>query len=124
MNLPKLVNFTNGDQIEIIYNAKEKLMKRIYHTVSTSTEKQYRSSFEFAGSNLEASELAVTSWHEVFGHGIPSARNETPEQNNSNAIRTDNLIRRMLGLPQRDGLDHAGGAEGQINNPQELPYTK
>jgi len=68
-------------------------------------------------------ERSVISGHEVFGHGIPSARRESNANNNTNAIRTDNLIRRILGLPQRDGRDHAGGANGQIVNPYKLPYT-
>ncbi|SES20296.1 DUF6443 domain-containing protein [Pedobacter rhizosphaerae] len=74
-----------------------------------------------AGGNTER---AVTSGHEVFGHGIPSARREGNENNNNNAIRTDNLIRRILGLPQRDGKDHAGGPQGQITDPRKLPYTQ
>jgi RHS repeat-associated protein len=69
-------------------------------------------------------ERAVTSGHEVFGHGIPSSRNESPELNNSNAIRMDNLVRRVLRLPQRDGSDHAGYQQGQIKDPYKLPYTQ
>lgn len=64
---------------------------------------------------------AVTSAHEVLGHGLPSARGESATQNN-NAIRADNLVRRILGLPQRDGSNHAG-AEG-IMNPSAIPYLK
>ena len=44
--------------------------------------------------------------------------------NNNNAIRTDNLIRRLLKMPQRDGSDHSGYKEGQIKDPQNLPLTK
>lgn len=54
---------------------------------------------------------AVTSAHELLGHGLPSARKESPVHNNTNAIRTDNLVRRLLRLPQRDGSDHAGGKD-------------
>ena len=67
---------------------------------------------------------SVTSGHEVFGHGIPSAKKENDIINNINAIRTDNLIRRLLGLPQRDGHDHAGGSNGGIIEPYLLPLTK
>ena len=74
--------------------------------------------------NGKNTERPVTSAHEVFGHGIPSARKESPELNNSNAIRTDNLVRRLLGLAQRDGSDHAGYNQGQIKDPQKLPYTQ
>jgi len=69
-------------------------------------------------------ERAVTSGHEVLGHGIPSSRGESPELNNANAIRMDNLVRRMLGLPQRDGSDHGGYNEGHIKEPQKLPYRQ
>lgn len=65
---------------------------------------------------------AVTSVHELLGHGLPSARKESPVHNNTNAIRTDNLVRRLLRLPQRDGSDHAGGKD--IVSPYSLPYTK
>lgn len=65
---------------------------------------------------------AVTSAHELLGHGLPSARKESPVHNNTNAIRTDNLVRRLLRLPQRDGSDHAGGKD--IVSPYNLPYTK
>ena len=65
---------------------------------------------------------AVTSAHELLGHGLPSARKESPVHNNTNAIRTDNLVRRLLRLPQRDGSDHAGGKDSV--SPYSLPYTK
>lgn len=65
---------------------------------------------------------AVTSAHELLGHGLPSARKESPVHNNTNAIRTDKLVRRLLRLPQRDGSDHAGGKD--IVSPYSLPYTK
>jgi hypothetical protein len=59
-----------------------------------------------------------------LGHGIPSSRGESAELNNANAIRMDNLVRRMLGLPQRDGSDHGGYKEGHIKEPQKLPYRQ
>jgi hypothetical protein len=78
-----------------------------------------KGSHSFISSKIRGDERAITSGHEVFGHGIPSARKENDELNNANAIRTDNLIRRILGLPQRDGSDHAGG---KVQNPYILPY--
>jgi len=66
----------------------------------------------------------VTSGHEVFGHGVASAAGLSTAQNNSNAIRADNLIRRVMGLPQRIGEKHGGYKEGQITEPQKLPITK
>lgn len=81
-------------------------------------------SHSFIGGNLQGSERAVTSGHEVFGHGVPAAKKLTPAENNANAIRTDNLIRRILGLPQRDGSNHGGYKMGHITNPYILPILK
>ena len=81
-------------------------------------------SHSFIGGSLQGSERAVTSGHEVFGHGIPAAKKLTPAENNANAIRTDNLIRRILGLPQRDDSNHGGYKEGHITNPYFLPILK
>jgi len=74
--------------------------------------------------NAETTCRAVTSGHEVFGHGIPLVKGLSETANNSNAIRTDNLIRRLLGLPQRDGSNHRGYNQGQIINPYQLPITQ
>lgn len=64
----------------------------------------------------------LTTFHEIFGHGIPSAKKVSDILNNQNAIRTENLVRRVLGIKeQRDGADHAGG---KVNNPSDLPATK
>ena len=60
----------------------------------------------------------------MFGHGIPAAKKLTPAENNANAIRTENLIRRILKLPQNDGSKHGGYKEGHINNPYILPILK
>ena len=64
-------------------------------------------------------ELSVRSGHEIFGHGIPSAKRLDDAANNANAIRTDNLIRRLLSMPQRDGSDHHNPPEPYI-----LPITQ
>lgn len=79
-------------------------------------------SFIISGEATKSDNRAVTSTHEVLGHGLPSARGESTNQNNNNAIRADNLVRRILGLPQRDGSNHAGAKN--IVNPSALPYTK
>ncbi len=65
----------------------------------------------------------VTNFHEIFGHGIPNAKKGVSRSsNNANAIRTDNLVRRVLGIKaQRDGSDHNGG---KVNNPKSLPLIK
>ena len=78
----------------------------------------------FVSSKATGNLRPVTSGHELFGHGIPSANGLSSSDNNNNAIRTDNLIRRLLKMPQRDGSDHSGYKEGQIKDPQNLPLTK
>ena len=83
-----------------------------------------KGSHSFIGSGLHANERAVTSGHEVFGHGIPAAKHLSPIENNANAIRADNLIRRIIGLPQRDGKDHGGYQNGHITKPYDLPIIR
>jgi len=78
-------------------------------------------SHSFIGASKTGKDRAVTSTHEVLGHGIPSANKKTPAENNANAIRTDNLARRLLGMPERDGSDHGGYKEGHITDPKKLP---
>ena len=81
-------------------------------------------SHSFIGSGVAGNERAVTSGHELFGHGIPSAKNFSSKANNANAIRTDNLIRRLLGMPERDGSNHGGFDQGHITEPTKLPITE
>jgi hypothetical protein len=81
-------------------------------------------SHSFIVEGLESKTRASTSGHELFGHGIPSARKLEPSINNGNAIRADNLIRRLLGVSQRDGKNHGGYNEGHITKTEELPITK
>jgi len=46
---------------------------------------------------------------------------KTYTANNSHALQVDNLVRRILGLPARDGSDHGGYSEGHIVDPEGLP---
>lgn len=66
----------------------------------------------------------MNAHHKLFGHGIPGANKLSAAENNANAIRTDNLVRRLLNIEQRDGSDHGGYNEGQITNPYQLPIKK
>ena len=49
---------------------------------------------------------------------------ETPVENNANAIRTEHLIRRILGLTQTDGHNHGGYKKRHITYPYILPILK
>lgn len=81
-------------------------------------------SHSFVVSKSKGTDRAIISGHEVFGHGIPSARKLSPSENNANAIRAENLMRRVLGLPQTDGSRHGGYKEGHITKPNSLPIIK
>lgn len=60
---------------------------------------------------------AVTTGHEVVGHGVASANKVTPLENNTRAIRVDNLIRRVMGITTFR-TEHGGAI---IVNPYALP---
>ncbi|WP_353165323.1 RHS repeat domain-containing protein, partial [Empedobacter brevis] len=83
-----------------------------------------KGSHSFISSSVKGDVRASTSTHEVFGHGIPSAQRASSADNNANAIRADNLSRRILGLPERDGANHGGYSQGHITDPNKLPLTK
>lgn len=81
-------------------------------------------SYSFIGAGVRGNKWSVTSSHEVFGHGIPSSKKLSPASNNDNAIRTDNLTRRLLNMPERDDSNHGGYNAGHITEPNKLPMTK
>ncbi|MDB5142980.1 MAG: repeat-associated core protein [Mucilaginibacter sp.] len=90
-------------------------------TVPTATG-SYSVVLEGDGVAQSGGRREITSGHEIFGHGIPSAIGASRDANNANAIQTDNLIRRVLGITTfRDGSDHAGGVQP---NPYALPTLK
>jgi len=60
---------------------------------------------------------AVTTGHEIIGHGVASANGISGVGNNTRAIRVDNLIRRVMGITTF--RDEHGGAK--IVNPSALP---
>ncbi|WP_280935178.1 DUF6443 domain-containing protein [Aquimarina sp. 2201CG14-23] len=71
----------------------------------------------------------VTGIHELIGHGISSAKGLSSKINNANAIRTENLVLRVLGKPedQRDGSGKDGKAfhgGGKVENSRALPLLK
>ena len=76
------------------------------------------------GFNVSTADGSHSFVSSLFGHGIPSANGLYSSDNNNNAIRTDNLIRRLLKMPQHDGSVHSGYKEGQIKDPQNFPLTK
>lgn len=83
-----------------------------------------KGSHSFIDASLQGNERIVISGHEVLGHGIPAAKGLDRSNNNANAIRTDNLIRRILGVSQWNGKGHGGFEEGEITYPYILPLTR
>ena len=79
-------------------------------------------SFCFVDKNNDDKTRSWLSHHELLGHGIPIAYGIFGADNNSNAIRMENLVRRLLGLPQTLGERHQG-IDG-ITNPTALPCIK
>jgi hypothetical protein len=79
-------------------------------------------SHSFISSNTIGKDRAVISGHEILGHGIPSARGIQGESNNANAVRTENLIRRIIGLPQWNGSGHTGPEPSP--DPYKIPIIK
>jgi uncharacterized protein RhaS with RHS repeats len=71
---------------------------------------------EGAGVNHDGGR-AVTTGHEIIGHGVASANGVSGVANNTRAIRVDNLIRRVMGI--KTFRDEHGGAK--IVNPYALP---
>jgi hypothetical protein len=60
---------------------------------------------------------AITTGHEIVGHGVASANKVFGVDNNTRAIRVDNLIRRVMGISTY--RNEHGGAK--IVNPYALP---
>ncbi len=60
---------------------------------------------------------AITTGHEIIGHGVASANKATPLENNTRAIRVDNLMRRVMGITTFR-TEHGGAV---IVNPFALP---
>ena len=67
---------------------------------------------------------ASMSFHEVFGHGRPTALGRTHEQQHTDAIRLENLTLRVSGYSsiQRTGLDHFSKTE--VSDYSNLPDYK
>ncbi len=107
-------------------NAEGKVNSNIVHALGgagfnvPTSDGSHSIIIEGQGVQQSGGNRAVTTGHEVFGHGIPSAQGADPKANNTHAIRTDNLIRRVLGIPTRDGSNHAGG---KVVDPNTLPKT-
>lgn len=60
---------------------------------------------------------AIKSMHEVLGHGVALCVGAEQLENNSQAIRVENLIRRITNQPLFNGQGHAE----PYNNVYELP---
>lgn len=79
------------------------------------------STFENAPNPLSRASM---SFHEVFGHGRPTAIGRTHEQQHTDAIRLENLTLRVSGHSsiQRTGQDHFN--KSKVSDYSNLPDYK
>lgn len=64
-----------------------------------------------------SSNLEINSAHEILGHGVSFLHNTEYNQNLTNGVRMENVVRRILNMEEYDGLDH----DGDIKEPTALP---
>lgn len=71
----------------------------------------------------ETNFLTYNTFHEVLGHGLSNLKGLKEKQNKENAIRMENLVRRIMGMDnQRREHNHDGSI---IESPTSLPdYSK
>ncbi|SFT59282.1 RHS repeat-associated core domain-containing protein [Chryseobacterium formosense] len=92
--------------------------------LSKSTDNGSHNFIHRNGNHLEE-KRSLTSFHEILGHGTAHAKGLTGNSNHDNAIRVENLTRKILKIQtMRDGTNprHAGGHKVQNNtgNPIKL----
>ena len=85
----------------------------------TTTSTRY-GSYSLIDYNMEESRLPLYTFHEVLGHGMSFIYNTSHEENNSNGIRVENVVRSILGLDKWDGSGHAE----PFRNPESKPIFK
>ncbi len=72
-----------------------------------------------AGISYSGNRIELDIFHEVFGHGIPIGLKLSGKISAQNAIKLENLTRRVLGIKEyRTGVNHGGG---KVENPESLP---
>lgn len=73
---------------------------------------------------LNMENRAITSGHEILGHGLGFYRGLFDESSQHiNAVQMENLIRRNMGINNlKDGTDH--GTRTLLDNPQGIPFSK
>ena len=88
--------------------------------LSLKSEKGSHNYIHKNGKHLE-NNRSLTSFHEILGHGTAHAKGVTGNNNHYNAIRLENLTRRVLGIKTfRDGTNpfHNGG---KVPSPEGEP---
>jgi RHS repeat-associated protein len=88
--------------------------------VTTQTKK---GSHTIIQENAISTSREVTTGHELFGHGRSLALGRTSSQH-VDAVRTENLILRVIGQPNKqiDGTQHGDGSK--VQDPKALPGYK
>ncbi len=77
------------------------------------------------GTNHLEGKRFLTSFHEGFGHGFPNIIGIKGDFNNNNAIRYENMIRRVMGIKtMRDGTNPSHGKGVKVPSFNTTPTYK
>jgi len=118
--LNRLYNYNgNGDELK-----GGNLMALGGSGYSASTQEGSHSFIVKSSNHLEG-KRALTSFHEVLGHGVPHSKNIKGTLNHDNAIRLENLTRRVMNIgTMRDGTNPIHGGGHKVINNTGVPIIK
>ena len=110
---------TTGDKESAQYISTFGVKKEFINSVWDGgvTFKQGKGSYSLIVPTSNLNKNIWLSIHEIIGHGLPISNKILGDENNSHAIQTENLVRRLLHLPLTDGTGH----KGKITNPKSFP---
>ncbi|MCQ2211556.1 MAG: RHS repeat-associated core domain-containing protein [Paludibacteraceae bacterium] len=94
-----------------------------YDNAITFSAKEGTSTSIIKRDGVDEVKTAIRSMHEVLGHGVAFTykNDRRSSTNNSNAVRMENLVRRILNLNAWDGKGHQGFDSTEISNPYSNP---
>ncbi len=110
-----------GSQMLNMGNLTAELLETAYGGGFTVFTEGGSYSFICAGLSTGSKQRAILLGNEVFGHGIPAAKRMDDFDNNNNAIRTENLIRRLFDMESYTPTEHS---KCPISEPTKLPITE
>lgn len=72
------------------------------------TASRFSGSYSVLDGKVQAVKRAILSAHEVLGHGVAMTASSNKTVINSNGMRVENLVRRILKMPLDNGSSHSG----------------